>query len=188
MFIHKGKILSLAREQTVALCCLPGPAMLHRDSLLPFEILLQSENSLGSNLFKEVREKHALCYSVGMTFFAGFYPGMITFYTMTQQGAGEKVLGLLKEEILRIGSGKLGEAEFEYARKGAIFECAKIADSPEALLRNMIMDHYYGFDPMEALTARQRIQDYTRAEFEKVVSGVFDPAKAVEVLVTPEKV
>ena len=50
------------------------------------------------------------------------------------------------------------------------------------------MDHYYGFDPMEALTARQRIQDYTRAEFEKVVSGVFDPAKAVEVLVTPEKV
>ena len=95
--------VELEREQTVVLRMLPGlsSAASDDDSLEMAEILHQAENGLASTLFKTVREEHALSYSVGMSFSAGFHPGTLSFYAMTAAGAGKQVMTLLNDEIRR---------------------------------------------------------------------------------------
>ena len=67
----------------------PGVACGAGDWMDVGDILGQAENGLSANLFKLVREKNALSYSVGMTYSMGFHPGYFAFYAMTAPGAGE---------------------------------------------------------------------------------------------------
>ena len=90
--VLQEKVFSLPRSQTVVWRSLPGPAILSEDALCAFDILMQMENGLASELFKSVREKHALSYSVGMNFSSGFHPGAINFYAMTAPAPASCIL------------------------------------------------------------------------------------------------
>ncbi|MBE6356080.1 MAG: insulinase family protein [Lentisphaerae bacterium] len=179
--------IALAREQTVVLRMLPGVRTAESDDIDILEILHQAENGLASNLFKSVREDHALSYSVGMSFFAGFHPGAISFYAMTADGAGEKVMGLLNDEIGRLGKRGLSEEEFEAARRGQIFDLDRSFDSADILLRTAVMDAYYGRCVDDLYSRKERIRSMSCEEFNAAVKKYFASPAGVEVLVVPEK-
>ena len=147
------------------------------------DILYQAENGLGANLFKSVREKHALSYSVGMSYAAGFHRGYFAFYAMTSAEAGKKVLELLKSEILRIAENGLQENEFNAARAGAVFEAERVLDSPESLLRTAGMEAYYGFEPEKLLTRTQRLKTLDYNECNALLKEIFSGNAGVEILV-----
>lgn len=175
---------SLNKDQTVVLRLLPGVSC-SRDAGVAdvCDILSQAENGLGSNLFKSVREKHALSYSVGMSYAAGFHPGYFAFYAMTAASAGKKVLKLLNDEVCRIAENGLKENEFNAARAGAVFESERVLDSPESLLRTAGMEAYYGFSPEELLSRPRRLKDLTAEVFNIRLKEIFSAAAGVELLV-----
>ncbi len=181
--------LTLEREQTVVLRTIPGmeSAGSSDDILNVFEILLQAENGLASTLFKRVREEHALSYAVGMTFSAGFQTGAITFYAMTAAGAEKQVMELLNEEISRLGRDGLSRAEFEAARSCAVFENEKISDTAEALIRNAVMDVYYGRSPETTVSRAKDLAAISLEKFNSLIAPYFSSPAGVEIVVVPQK-
>ncbi|MBE6375801.1 MAG: insulinase family protein [Lentisphaerae bacterium] len=183
----KKEILTLPREQTVVLRVIPGPAIGDADDLDLFDILHQAENGLASNLFKVVREEHALSYSVGMNFFSGFHPGTVSFYAMTSAGAENEVMRLFNAEIKRLADEGLSENEFASAKNGVLFDQERIFDAPEALLRTAAMDCFYGKDPFSVLRRREEMMKLTPDEFNSRMKKYFRQPPGVEVVVLPEE-
>ena len=176
---------SLPREQTVVLRMLPGVAGANDADIDLFEILNHAENGLASNLFKTVREEHALSYSVGMSFFAGFHPGAISFYAMTAAGAEKEVMTLLDQEILRLAANGLSKEEFEAAQSGMIFDLERMFDSVDNLLRSAVMDAYYGRELDELLERKERIAALTADEFNRRIRKYFQNPSGVKLTVLP---
>ncbi len=176
---------ALPREQTVVLRMLPGVAGANDADIDLFEILHHAENGLASNLFKTVREEHALSYSVGMSFFAGFHPGAISFYAMTAAGAENEVMTLLDQEISRLAAKGLSKDEFEAARSGMIFDLERMFDSVDNLLRSAVMDAYYGRDLDELLKRREHIAALTADEFNRKIRKYFQNPSGVKLTVLP---
>jgi zinc protease len=183
----KRESSSMEREQTVVMRMIPGPEFAGNDEFDLFELLQQSENGLASTLFNEVREKHALCYSVGMNFFSGFHPGAVCFYSMTEIGAEDKVMELLNKEITRLAEDGLSEAEFEAAKTAVLFDIARNGDSAEKLLQTMAMDIYYGKDENEFTDRQERIRNFDLAAFNAAIKPYFSAPAGVEVVIKPEK-
>ncbi|MBO5668175.1 MAG: insulinase family protein [Lentisphaeria bacterium] len=179
--------LILDREQTVVLRMIPGIASAENGELELLEILHQAENGLAAQLFKKVREEHALSYSVGMSFSAGFHDGVIGFYAMTAPGAENKVLELLNGEISRLGGRGLSAGEFEAAKKGVLFDLDRCFEAPETLLRTAVMDGYYGREPGELTGRRKQIEALTLEEFNFCIRKYFSAPSGVEVLVQNKK-
>ena len=181
--------VELEREQTVVLRMLPGlsSAASDDDSLEMAEILHQAENGLASTLFKTVREEHALSYSVGMSFSAGFHPGTLSFYAMTAAGAGKQVMTLLNDEIRRLGEEGLSETEFDAAKQCVIFDAEKNLDSPESLLRTAVLDAYYGRPPLDILDRPRRVAGISLSVFNERIKKYFTAPAGVEVTVIPQE-
>ena len=179
--------LALKREQTVVVRMIPGVGSAESDDIDIVDLLHHAENGLASKLFQSVREDHALSYSVGMTFSAGFHPGSITFYAMTADGAGEKVIQLFNEEIVRLGESGLSGSEFEAARQGQLFDLDRTGDSPEVLTRTAMMDLYYGRSTGELQARRERIKNMSCRQFNAALKKYFTNPAGAEILVIPEK-
>lgn len=182
--LQKSEVV-LEREQTVVLRMIPGLESAESDKIEYFELLNQAENGLASTLFKVVREDHALSYSVGMSFSAGFQAGALSFYAMTAPGAGEKVMELLNKEIKRLGTDGLSDEEFTAAVNGMLFELGQILDSPEALLRTAVMDCYYGKDPLGILKKEKILRELTCQKFNRAMKKYFTFPAGARVLVLP---
>ena len=180
--------ISLPREQTVVVRMLPGLAVTgDRSLMIALDILVQMENGLGSELFKNVREKNALSYSVGMSFNSGFQRGSIYFYAMTAAGAGDKVLALLDEEILRLSVAAVTNEEFEAARAGALNSLEKIADHPEALLRTGALDLYYNFAADTVLKQIELVKEFTCEQYCAALREIFaDTSGGAVTVVMPQ--
>lgn len=181
------KELTLPREQTVVLRTLPGVALDDPDAVTALDILANMENGLGSNLFKEVREKNALSYSVGMTYSCGFHPGTVTFYAMTTPGAQDKVLELFEQEISRLAQGNFSDDEFGSARRGAAFDAEMSLSKPESLLRTALLDHYYGLDAAKVLEKSANIRNFSKEEFIRKVNEILSAKSGCSVVLLPEK-
>lgn len=181
--------VELEREQTVVLRMIKGlpSAVSIDDSLEMIEILHQAENGLASTLFKTVREKYALSYSVGMSFSAGFHTGTISFYAMTAAGAEKQVMNLLNDEMCRLRDTGLSEAEFEAAKQCVIFDAEKNLDSPESLLRTAVLDAYYGRQPLDILDRPHRVAEISCSDFNARIKKYFTDVAGVEITVVPQK-
>jgi zinc protease len=177
---------SLQREQTVVLRMIPGVGSVADEALELMEILIHAENGLSSELFKTVREDHALSYSVGMNFTAGFHTGAICFYAMTAAGAEEKVMELLNAEIKRLAEAGLSGEEFAAAQKCMLFELGKVFDSCESLIKSAAMDVYYDKCPLGICGRRKKIAELTVEEFNRGIRSYFLNAAGVEVTVSSE--
>ncbi len=182
----QSESFSLPREQTVVLRMLPGIASAGDPDIDLLEILHHAENGLASRLFKSIREDHALSYSVGMSFFAGFHPGAISFYAMTAAGAENEVLDLIEKEIRRLAENGLREEEFKAAQSGMIFDLDRMFDSAENLLRNAVMDAYYGRDADELRKRKEHIMALDASEFNRRIRKFFKEAAGVKLIVLPD--
>ena len=173
----------LNREQTVVVRMVPGVSCFAGDWMEAGDILAQAENGLSANLFKLVREKNALSYSVGMTYSMGFHPGYFAFYAMTAPGAGDKVMELLNSEISRLGNKGLTAAEIAAAKAAAVFEAERLFDTPESWLRTAAMDAYYGFDPMQLTLRCRRINEISQQRCNDLLRERFADPAGVEVII-----
>ena len=166
---------TLPREQTAVVLALPGIRFDDRPDR-QLDILKSCENGLSTRLFRRVREDNALSYSVGMTLHQGFHRGSFAFYALTGETGAERALELLKEEVLRLGSDGVDEAEFAAAREAAAFEADTALESRKGLLDSAALDLYYGMPPKWTTERGKLLRAVTRKEFNALLRECFADA------------
>ena len=100
-----------------------------------------------SKLFKEVREKHSLCYGIGSS-----YSGI---FSVLKISAGinsenfDKTVKLIKKQIKDISLGKFDERDIKCAYMTYMSTFKEIMDSPASILSTYSSMHYLKLDPIE---------------------------------------
>ncbi len=139
--IHKE--IPLDREQTAVVAAVPGDSFAVRDRYLVYHMLSLAENGLASRLFKEVREKRALAYSVGMDMMGGLHPGWFAFYAQTTPQQAQAAAEQLHAEIRRLAENGLEHEEFERARERAIYSLLRKNASLSGRLSSTLLELFY---------------------------------------------
>ncbi|MGE4565278.1 MAG: M16 family metallopeptidase [Victivallaceae bacterium] len=139
------------------------------DENLAFMILGEAMNGLASPLFKRIREDNALAYSTGMRMVSGFYPGMVTFFAITEPAKADLALGLLREEVKKLVEKGLDKRAFEDARSGAIFTLERMLADPAGRLYDAALSVYYGEPADECEREMAKLAKFKRSEFNRVL-------------------
>ena len=97
--------------------------------------------STSGRLFTEVRQKRALCYSVGASYRAGRDTGMISLYAGTTPERAQETLDVCGEEIHRMKSG-VTQAEFHRAVIGLKAHQIMQGESTHARAGALVYDQF----------------------------------------------
>ena len=100
-----------------------------------------------SKLFKTVREKHSLCYSINSSNF--LVNNMMLIKTGINKKNIELATNLIKKEIKNIVLGKFTEEDLTKAKVIYISSLKKMSDSPQAILNLYISKEYLNLDLIE---------------------------------------
>lgn len=96
--------------------------------------------SADSKLFKVVREKESLCYSVSSTY--NTLAGLIIIKAGIDSDNSEKTIKLIKKEVENIKNGNFTSEDIENGKKIYKNSCLELFDSPNSLI-NMYVTHEY---------------------------------------------
>lgn len=176
----RSQSIPLPRCQCAVACALPGCDNLG-DDRFAFDLLQFSENGLGAQLFKRVREDNSLAYSTGMFANRGFFPGCCSFYAMTSPERRDEVLSLLKAESRRLGTEGMSAEEFTSSMRAAELECAEQMQEPEGALRNAVLAAFYQQEPLELEAQLSQYRRLTLEAVNAILSKYFGAEPAVSV-------
>lgn len=138
--------------------------------LTPFElqyVLSIYSTILGGSpdscLFKEVREKHSLCYYINST--ASLVSSMITIQAGINGKDYDEAINLIKQEMDKIKEGQFEEEMLEKAKHIYINGCREIYDSPSSIISNYLSHEYLGLDLVE-----EKIKEVEKVTKEQIIS------------------
>ena len=114
-----------------------------------------------SKLFRTVREKASLAYSVGAHVVRT--KGIMVAYAGTEPGNEAKVQRLIEREVGRLKAGRISSFEMESTRSGILDELASITDSPAGEIEFHFAHLLHG-ERKTPLELSQVIRGLTRAE------------------------
>ena len=117
-----------------------------------------------SKLFKEVREKNSLCYSISST-----HSG-ISNLELIRSGIDsknyKKALNLILEQIKSIENGNFLDEEVEVAKINMLSALKELEDSKDAILNLYEAHEYIGYDLLEE--RRKKIKEVTKQDVIKL--------------------
>lgn len=123
-----------------------------------------------SLLFKTVREKNSLCYSIYSTY--NSYADALIIKSGIDTTKYDKAISLIKECLEKMKKGSFDDEEIEKAKIVFKSSCLKCLDSPDSIMYNYISHNNMGFD---LLKDRMKKIDLVTKEM------VIDLAKKIEV-------
>jgi len=100
-----------------------------------------------SLLFKTVREKNSLCYSISSTH--SIVSGLLTISAGISAKNYDKTLKLILEAIEEMKNGTFDESEIEKAKAIYINSCIEITDSPDSIINTYLSREYLNSDLIE---------------------------------------
>ena len=100
-----------------------------------------------SKLFKTVREKHSLCYSVNSNIRT--ISNLLIIYAGIDSKDFEKAEKLIRKEMKNIENGKFTEEDIEKAKLTYYNSCKEILDSPYNIINTYVSYEYLGMDLLE---------------------------------------
>lgn len=124
--------------------------------------------SADSVLFKNVREKHSLCYYVSSSI------NKVNNTLLIESGIDgknfKKTVKLIKKELKNMQQGKFDEKYIENGKITYLNACQELCDSPNSLLNLYISNEYLGTDLLEK--RKQEIQKVTKNDIVRFASKV----------------
>lgn len=124
---------------------------LKADKLTPFErkyVVLIYSHILGggpdSKLFRSVREKNSLCYSVTSSFSQVF--SIMTIKVGINAKDYKKAVSLIKKELKNMEKGEFEESEIEASKMTYISAFKEIEDSQKSIISTYVSREYLEFD------------------------------------------
>ena len=140
-------------------------------------------NGVVSLLFKEIREKRGLSYSVESHFEPMALPGpyMATLQTSSEQL--DAAVGLLREQIARYVEQGPTDADFEAAKRNLVGGFPLRIDNNSKIVENLAVIGFYRL-PLDWLdTYTQKVQAVTKAEAMDAMRRRIDPGRLVQITV-----
>jgi predicted Zn-dependent peptidase len=103
--------------------------------------------SPNSKLFREVREKHSLCYSISST-----YSGINSYFLISagiDRKDYDKSVSLIKEELKKMKNGQFKDEEIKEAKVSYIASLKEIEDTPSSMISIYEAHEYLNYGLME---------------------------------------
>lgn len=97
-----------------------------------------------SNLFKEVREKNSLCYSISSSHSA--IANIEYISAGIDKSNFEKAVSLIKDEVNKMASGKFTEKQLEQAKTNYLASIKEIVDSTNSIINIYEAHEYLDYD------------------------------------------
>lgn len=121
-----------------------------------------------SKLFKNVREKNSLCYSIHST----FQPtsNLLIIKAGIDANSYKKAVSLIKKELLAMEKGSFEEIDIEKAKITYLSAFDELEDSPNAIISTYTSHEYLGYDMLEE--RKQNISAVTKEMVVKVAKKV----------------
>lgn len=149
------------------------------------DVLVNVLGGHGGRLFKELRDKDSLAYTVSPMLSYGVHPGIVGSYIACAPSKAERALASLKHEMLKLLDAPPSDAELERARSYIIGTHDMGLQKSDAQTSTMALMELYGYGYDDFLLYPKRIEKVTTAQVLAVARRLFDPAKAAEVIVGP---
>jgi predicted Zn-dependent peptidase len=100
-----------------------------------------------SKLFKNVREKNSLCYSIRSSF--------VSIISTMAIAAGinadkyNKATRIIKEEVKKMEKGEFDESDIEKAKVTYLASFKQLEDSPNSIINLYVTNQYLGYDMLD---------------------------------------
>jgi zinc protease len=142
-----------------------------------------------SRLFKEIRSKRGLAYSVGAGAGTGWrFPGTFMAYTMTKNADVESAAQAILEEIDRMLAEPVSTEELQLARDSILNSEIFDYDSKRKILDRLVLFELNGYDPDFLKDYQAAVRQLTPADIQAAVNRVWKPADLTFLIVgTPEE-
>jgi zinc protease len=169
--------------QTTAMLGRPVIARQHPDyfPLLVANTLLGDGSA--SRLYTKVREERGLAYAVSSGLSPGRYGVSFVVDVQTRNEAVDEALGVVKDELSRLGREAVAEAELDLAKSYLIGSFPFRLDTSGKMAGFLIAveDNALGLDYPE--TFKRRVAAVTAADVQRVAARYMDPATLSSVIV-----
>lgn len=161
--VHGGLLTKKKSLEQVHLCLgLKGIAAGHKDRYALFALNNVLGGSVSSRLFREVREKRGLVYSI-YSFLSGYSDvGTITVYAATRPKEVDRVVDLICREVRRIGKSGIARNELARAKnqmKGSLMLSLESSNSRMSKLAKDELTYGKRTSPGEMLARIDRVTE-----------------------------
>jgi len=151
---------------------------------LPLEIATRILGGEGANrLFGVLRSDRGLTYGASADMHAFRAAGQIVAETDTRSSATGEVLRLMVEEFYRLQKEPVDIRELRGAQDFVSGNFPLTIESPAAIAEQVLSELFYGLDPNELETYRDRVDRVTTADIQRVSNQFLKPAQLSIVLV-----
>ncbi|MCX6104781.1 MAG: pitrilysin family protein [Proteobacteria bacterium] len=140
----------------------------------------------GGRLFRELRDKQSLAYTVSPLVSYGRHPGIVGAYIACAPEKGQRALASLQSEIYELMEHAPSDAEVERARNYIIGSHEMGLQKSDAQTSTMALMELYGYGYNDFMTYPKTIAKVTAADVLRVARRLFVPERAVSVSVGPE--
>lgn len=142
----------------------------------------------GGRLFKELRDKDSLAYTVSPIVAYGRHGGVIGAYIACAPAKKERALDQLRHEIMKLRDELPTASELDRARNHIVGTHELSLQRSDAQTSSMALMQLYGYGWDDFLKYPDKIAAVTGADVQVVARRLFDASKATDVIVGPEAV
>ncbi len=148
-------------------------------------VLQTAMTGLDSELGMELREKRGLVYFSGAFHRPGLDPGPFVFYAGTHEKAVDYVEHLIDEQIERIVSEGLHEAEMKRAVEQVVAGYYEMLQDNAGLAQICALNELYGLGYNHLFTTEERIRSLTSDDIRDAAAFVLRPERRVTSVLLP---
>jgi zinc protease len=145
--------------------------------------VLGGGTGLSSRLFREVREKRGLAYSVSASVSTYDHASYLYGGTTTKNERAHESLGVIRAEILDMAQGGLSEAELEKGKKYLIGSYPLRFDTSAKIAGQLVHIQLEGHGPTWLVERNAKVAEVTMADARRTASRVFGDGELSVVLV-----
>ena len=149
------------------------------------ELIDEASSDLGSRFFVRIREQMGLAYYVGASQMQGLVPGLFLFYLGTDPQKIEPVKAALLEEIGKLATEGLTEAELARSKKKMIGQQQIANQSNDSFGYMAALDELYGLGFDHYKTLEREVDAITMEDVRRVAAKYFLNQPFVLALVRP---
>ncbi len=131
-----------------------------------------------SRLFKRIRTALGYAYSIGADWGAGYdHPGLFEISGSTKSGNTTDAIAVARQEVERIRTSEVTEAELETARETAVNSFVFHFDTPAKTLARMLRYEYYGYPEDFIFQYQKSLTAVTKAEVLRAAQARVHPSE-----------
>lgn len=129
-----------------------------------------------SRLFRNVRSRAGLAYSVFGVYSANYdYPGVLYVGCQTKSETTVQAIRALRAEVRGMTEAEVTDEELAIARESYLNSFVFNFDSEGEIINRLMTYEYYGYPHDFLMTARERIEDVTKADILRVAKEHLHP-------------